>query len=237
MIQQDIDAEPVSPNPAPTLPPASLPNLWIVDDDVSFCEFLSEVMRQHPRYRLAGVSHTLSEAYADLTRCPPDLVTIDLSLPDGSGVELIRWLHQHYPACKKMVVSLWGNDDLVFQAFQYGADGFLQKDQLIGMEFTAAIQALQDGGTPISPKIARKLLGHFQLLQNTQPVAETDSTLSDREREVLQLLAKGLLYKEIASLLSLSTHTVATHVKRIYKKINVASRGEAVFEAQKRHLL
>jgi DNA-binding NarL/FixJ family response regulator len=165
------------------------------------------------------------------------LVTVDLSLPDGSGVELIRWLQTHYPTCKKMVVSLWGNDDLVFRAFQYGADGFLQKDKLIGMELPAAICALEDGGTPISPKIARRLLSHFQMIQAEAPAPIDDCMLSDREREVLQLLAKGLLYKEIAELLMLSPHTVATHVKRIYKKINVASRGEAVFEAQKRRLL
>jgi DNA-binding NarL/FixJ family response regulator len=125
----------------------------------------------------------------------------------------------------------------VFKAFQYGADGFLQKDKLIGMEIAAAICALEDGGTPISPKIAKRLLGHFQMIQAEEPEQVDECQLSDREREVLQLLAKGLLYKEIAELLNLSPHTVATHVKRIYKKINVASRGEAVFEAQKRHLL
>jgi DNA-binding NarL/FixJ family response regulator len=212
-------------------------NLWIVDDDLSFCDFLVQTLAQQHQYQIVGMSHTLADARRELTRYPPDLVTVDLSLPDGSGVELIRWLQTHYPTCKKMVVSLWGNDDLVFRAFQYGADGFLQKDKLIGMELPAAICALEDGGTPISPKIARRLLSHFQMIQAEAPAPIDDCMLSDREREVLQLLAKGLLYKEIAELLMLSPHTVATHVKRIYKKINVASRGEAVFEAQKRRLL
>jgi DNA-binding NarL/FixJ family response regulator len=211
--------------------------LWIVDDDPSFCDFLRQILANQQVYQLAGISHTLQDAQQQLSQQQPDLVTIDLSLPDGSGVELIRWLQQHYPACKKMVVSLWGNDDLVFRAFQYGADGFLQKDKLIGMELAAALCALEDGGTPVSPKIARRLLEHFQMIKSAQPEPIDDCLLSDREREVLQLLAKGLLYKEIAELLNLSPHTVATHVKRIYKKINVASRGEAVFEAQKRHLL
>ena len=212
-------------------------HLWIVDDDLSFCDFLQQTLAHHPDYRVVGMSHNLKDAKYQLAQHPPDLVTVDLSLPDGSGVELVRWLQQHYPDCKKMVVSLWGNDDLVFRAFQYGADGFLQKDKLIGMEITAAICALEDGGTPISPKIAKRLLGHFQMIQTEQAAPIEDCQLSDREREVLQLLAKGLLYKEIADLLNLSPHTVASHVKRIYKKINVASRGEAVFEAQKRHLL
>lgn len=211
--------------------------LWIVDDDLSFCNFLTQTLASQHHYTVVGVSHTLEDARHHLAQHQPDLVTIDLSLPDGSGVELIRWLQQHYPACKKMVVSLWGNDDLVFRAFQYGADGFLQKDKLIGMELAAAVCALEDGGTPISPKIAKRLLGHFQMIQTETATPVDDCLLSDREREVLQLLAKGLLYKEIAELLHLSPHTVATHVKRIYKKINVASRGEAVFEAQKRHLL
>lgn len=217
---------------------ADLPRrLWIVDDDLSFCEFLSKTLANQATYQIAGMSHTLTDARRHLEQHQPDLVTVDLSLPDGSGVDLIRWLHQHYPDCKKMVVSLWGNDDLVFKAFQYGADGFLQKDKLIGMEIATAICALEDGGTPISPKIAKRLLGHFQMIQADEPEQVDECQLSDREREVLQLLAKGLLYKEIAELLNLSPHTVATHVKRIYKKINVASRGEAVFEAQKRHLL
>lgn len=211
--------------------------LWIVDDDLSFCDFLQQTLAHQTDYQIAGMSHTLRDAKHHLAQHQPDLVTVDLSLPDGSGVELIRWLQQHYPNCKKMVVSLWGNDDLVFRAFQYGADGFLQKDKLIGMEITAAICALEDGGTPISPKIAKRLLGHFQMIQTEKTDPIEDCQLSDREREVLQLLAKGLLYKEIAELLNLSPHTVASHVKRIYKKINVASRGEAVFEAQKRHLL
>ncbi len=211
--------------------------LWIVDDDLSFCDFLRQTLANQTDYQIAGMSHSLHDAKHHLAQHQPDLVTVDLSLPDGSGVELVRWLQQHYPSCKKMVVSLWGNDDLVFRAFQYGADGFLQKDKLIGMEITAAICALEDGGTPISPKIAKRLLGHFQMIQTEKTDPIDDCQLSDREREVLQLLAKGLLYKEIAELLNLSPHTVASHVKRIYKKINVASRGEAVFEAQKRHLL
>jgi DNA-binding NarL/FixJ family response regulator len=212
--------------------------LWIVDDDLSFCDYLSQTLTQQQVYQVVGMSHRLSDAYDDLSHNLPDLVTIDLNLPDGSGVELIKWLQQHYPKCKKMVVSLWGNDDLVFKSFQYGADGFLQKDKLIGMEINAAVCALNDGGTPISPKIARRLLGHFQMIQDNPSIPEkSECVLSEREKEVLQLLAKGLLYKEIADLLHLSPHTVATHVKRIYKKINVASRGEAVFEAQKRRLL
>ncbi|MFZ3193012.1 MAG: response regulator transcription factor [Moraxellaceae bacterium] len=216
---------------------SSTRQLWIVDDDLSFCDFLRQTLANQTDYHIAGMSHTLNDAKYQLAQHQPDLVTVDLSLPDGSGVELVRWLQQHYPDCKKMVVSLWGNDDLVFRAFQYGADGFLQKDKLIGMEITAAICALEDGGTPISPKIAKRLLGHFQMIQTEHAAPIEDCQLSDREREVLQLLAKGLLYKEIADLLNLSPHTVASHVKRIYKKINVASRGEAVFEAQKRHLL
>ncbi len=220
---------------APSLQPLKL---WIVDDDLSFCDYLSQTLSQQHVYNVVGMSHRLSDAYNDLSHNLPDLVTVDLSLPDGSGVDLIKWLQQHYPKCKKMVVSLWGNDDLVFKSFQYGADGFLQKDKLIGMEINAAVCALNDGGTPISPKIARRLLGHFQMIQENPHIPEqSECTLSEREKEVLQLLAKGLLYKEIADLLHLSPHTVATHVKRIYKKINVASRGEAVFEAQKRHLL
>lgn len=211
--------------------------VWIVDDDRSFCQYLRQLLEQQQGFAVEGESYTLQAAReALLGRCP-DLVTVDLSLPDGSGVALIGWLKQHFPHCKVMVVSLWGQEELVFQSFQQGADGYLQKDSLIGLEIPAAVAALRDSGTPLSPKVAKRLLAHFQWLSSQTGALRQPGPdpwqLTEREQEVLRLLSKGLLYREIADLLNLSPHTIATHVKRIYRKINVSTRSEALFEVHR----
>ncbi len=232
----------VEPPIAPcAVAPAPL-RVWIVDDDLAFCQYLGGLLASQPGFEVCGESHTLMDARASLPTQRPDLITVDLSLPDGSGVALIGWIKQHFPQCKVMVVSLWGQEELVLQALQEGADGYLQKDVLIGLEIPVAIAALQDSGTPLSPKIAKRLLAYFQIqplpavptaCTPAQPPESDQWHLTEREQDVLRLLAKGLLYREIAELLSLSTHTVATHLKRIYRKINVNTRSEALFEVHR----
>ena len=236
-------------------------HVWVVDDDEHFCQFLRDTFEQQARYQVLGVSNTLSEAKRDLVSHQPDLITIDLSLPDGTGVDLIAWLQHQMPHSKKIILSFWGQDDLVFDAFRQGADGYLQKDQLLTMELHNAIDAIEQGGTPISPKIAKKFLQFFSLSldqrqsdsqipnlgeakvesvnMDTESVAANDTVLlaslflSDREVEVLQLLTKGYNYKEISKLLNISFNTVCTHVKHVYRKIKVTSKTEALIEAQK----
>lgn len=224
--------------------------VWIVDDDKNFCQFLQNTLEQQPSYKVLGTSNSLYEAKRDLFTHTVDLITVDLSLPDGSGVELIAWLQFQMPKAKKIIVSFWDKDDLVFDAFRQGADGYLQKDQLLTMEIHNAIYAIEQGGTPISPKIAKKFLQFFaqslnqknaestkistdQLLEDT--VNLKDYELSEREIEVLQLLTKGYNYKEISRLLNISFNTVCTHIKHVYRKIKVTSKTEALIEAQKNH--
>jgi len=158
---------------------------------------------------------------------PPNVLLTDLQLPDGSGIEVIRHLRRVSPRTECMVISVFGDEAHVVAAIEAGATGYLLKDAEAS-EICQAILRLVAGESPISSAIARHLLRRFQPL----PEPATASTLTPREREVLQLIAKGLSYQRIAEALAMSPNTVTSHIKQIYRKLAVNSRGEAVFEAQ-----
>jgi DNA-binding NarL/FixJ family response regulator len=165
---------------------------------------------------------------------PPDVLLADLQLPDGSGIDVIRWLRQHAPAAEAMVISVFGDESHVVAAIEAGATGYLLKDAS-AEEIADGIRRLIEGESPISSAIARHLLRRFQ--PAPAAVSERVSPLTQREGEVLQLIAKGLSYQRIADTLTMSPHTVTTHIKQIYRKLAVNSRGEAVFEAMQLGLL
>lgn len=229
--------------------------VWIVDDDQHFASYLQSILENQPSYAVCGVSYNLQQAYADLQDAEPHLVTIDLSLPDGSGVKLVKWLEKHKPEIKKIIISFWGQEELVYEAITHGANGYLQKDHLLTMEMNNAIDTLESGGTPISPKLAKRFLEHFtdkklpdkiinafgyQFDENQAYRVENknntklneDWQLSKREKQVLELLTQGLSYNEIAEQLYVSYHTVSSHIKKIYKKLNVTSKLEAIMLAK-----
>lgn len=230
--------------------PANSIKVWVVDDDHNFCQYLCSILGNQPKYDVIGVSYSLTQAYEDIKVSMPDMVTIDLSLPDGSGVELVKWLEKHMPDVIKIIVSFWGQEDLVYEAITNGANGYLQKDHLLTMEISKAITTLESGGTPISPKLAKYFLQHFkdkkeQIQEPKAKSSELESDgkendneallamhLSEREIEVLELLTQGLSYNEISDKLNVSYHTVSSHIKNIYKKLNVTSKVEAILAAQ-----
>jgi DNA-binding NarL/FixJ family response regulator len=133
-----------------------------------------------------------------------------------------------------MVITVFGDEAHVLRSLQAGATGYLLKDSLPG-DFIATIDLLVGGGSPIHPTVARQLLRRFN--GAAHPVVGTGVTLTDREREVLQLVAKGYRVAEIAALLAISAHTVSSHIKNIYRKLEVSSRGEAVYEASRLRLI
>jgi DNA-binding NarL/FixJ family response regulator len=164
-------------------------------------------------------------------------------LPDGSGLELIRELLDLHPHADAMVISVFGEEETVFKAIEAGATGYLIKGTL-NVGLADAVVNVRSGGSPISPMIARRLLKRFQgpgeiaEVVPQQPVAAAISDrLSEREMSVLKLVAQGFVVNEIAEKLFISPHTVATHVKHIYRKLQVRSRGQAVNVAIKRGLL
>lgn len=207
-----------------------LRSVLIVEDDGPMRAHLAGAIEAHPQLSLQAACETTGEALAQVERSAPEVLVADLELPDGSGLDVIRALRARAPESVAMVVTVLGDERSVVSAIQSGASGYLLKDESVD-QIGASILQLLEGGSPISPPIARFLLRRMQ--SDAEP-AKTDTeapTLSGRELEVLELVAKGFRFPEIAKFLDISTHTVTTYVRRIYAKLEVGSKGEAVYEA------
>jgi len=206
--------------------------ILIVDDEPRFRASFSEIIVREPSFVLVAACATAAEAFALIEREPLDVALVDLGLPDASGLDVIRALKRSPAQCEVMVISVFGDEDLVLASIEAGATGYLLKDSL-PTQFVACIQELRAGGAPISPMIARLLLNRVRPL--AAPVAPLE--LSERELEILRIVAKGFSVAEIAQLLAISANTVKTYVKRIYQKLAVSSRSEAIYEAGRMGLL
>lgn len=180
------------------------------------------------------------EALACLAREPFDLALIDLGLPDGSGVDVVGALKRLHPAAFPVVVTIYDDDDHLFPALQAGAFGYLLKEQPRDA-LIAQLLRMTQGEPPLSPPIARRVLAHFAQASSRQQQllaqVQDDVRLTERETEVLQRVAKGYTLPEIAQQFGLSRHTIADHIKQIYRKLNVSSRAEAALEAARRGLV
>jgi DNA-binding NarL/FixJ family response regulator len=228
--------------------------ILLVEDEPGFAERFADIVGSDPEFEMLGIAPNCAAARAILAANKPDILLADLGLPDGSGIDIIRETAQRYPDCDIMVVTVFGDEDHVLASIEAGASGYVLKDS-IPQEFLGLLRQLRAGGSPITPVIARKLLARFKgdagsaskppAAADAKPAAAaTASTgdprpgiLSPRETEVLTYIAKGFSFNEIAELLDMSAHTVTTHVKRIYQKLAVHSRGEAVYEATQMGLL
>ena len=209
----------------------------IVEDDAAFLNRFCKIVAADSDLELFAAVGDGASARQALATHAPDVLLIDLGLPDISGIEIIRETTQHHPETDIMVVTVFGDEEHVIASIEAGATGYLLKDSL-PEDFVMAIKDLRAGGSPITPIIARQLLKRFKLpdVKPQQPLPE-DAGLSPRETEVLTYIAKGFNFGEIAKLLGISGHTVTAHVKKIYQKLAVHSRGEAVYEASKMGLL
>lgn len=208
----------------------------IVEDDARMRRRLRDALSSHPEISLLGVARGYVEGLACLQRLTPEVALIDLGLPDGSGIDLVRFCNRHLPECEVLVISVFADEANVMASIDAGAHGYLLKD-VADEEIVNHILALRSGGSPISPVIARQLLRRFQ---HAAPAASGDAgehpptnaePLTAREVSVLTLLSRGYSYAEIATRLFISINTVSSHIKQIYRKLNVNSRGEAVFKA------
>jgi DNA-binding NarL/FixJ family response regulator len=221
-------------------PESVLPSpLLLVEDEplmqVRLGSILSSLGYTDEDISLAG---SLAQARTLLADQPFALTLIDVGLPDGSGVDLIRELHTRDPSLPILVISAWSTEQVIVGALQAGATGYLLKER-DDVEIALSIRSALRGGAPIDPFVARHILG---LMGNAELPSERTTgnappLLSAREIEILGLVAKGLTNREIASLLCLSNLTVACHTKNIYKKLAVHSRTQAVFEARTHGLL
>ena len=210
----------------------------VVEDDPAFLTRFCRAVASAADLSLRAAVGDIASARAAIARQAPDVLLTDLGLPDGSGIDLIRDTALKHPDTDIMVISVFGDEEHVLASIEAGATGYILKDSL-PEELVALIAQLRAGGSPISPLIARRLLDRFRPKKKA-PVDAVDapaSALSPRESEVLALIAKGFNFAEIARLLEVSPHTITAHVKKIYQKLAVHSRGEAVYEAGKMGLL
>lgn len=213
-------------------------SVLIIEDDPLFRETFSDAVKKADDLCLAGVADDLPEGLRLLEQARPDVLLVDIGLPSGSGIELIRQAHQTLPHCDVMVVTVFGDERHVLECIEAGATGYLLKGSK-DLEIIDQIRSLREGGSPISPAIARQLLVRFQAVEALPEVNKVSEVpcLSSQERTVLEMSAKGYSYEETARLLTLSPRTIETYVKRIYRKLQVHSKSEAIYEARKLGLL
>ena len=200
-------------------------NVLIVEDTVEARHWMAEAVAVVYAGIEVILASSLQEAFMRLDESSYDLALIDLHLPDGSGIDIIRHINRHTPQTLCVVVTIYDDDQHLFPALQAGAGGYLLKD-MPGEQFISRLQGIANGEPPLSPAIARRLLGHF-----SHPASLPEHNLTPREREVLALIAKGIKLSRVAEILRISPHTAGDYVKIIYRKLNISSRAEATMEA------
>jgi DNA-binding NarL/FixJ family response regulator len=199
-------------------------HIAIVDDDADMRRTLHAILQRQANMRCVGTFSSAESAIVDIPKLKPELVLMDINLPGMSGVECVRTLSQQMPGLLIVMLTVYDDDDDVFNSLAAGASGYLLKP-VRAQALVEAIEEVYAGGAPMSIKIARRVVQAFKKpVQIPNEVAE----LTAREREVLDLLSKGFQSKEIASELGMSYWTVETHVAHIYQKLHVRSRAQAV---------
>jgi DNA-binding NarL/FixJ family response regulator len=197
----------------------------IVEDDVPAREILAGWIRNADGFRLAGEYDDAETAIAHLPTEKPSVVLFDINLPGMNGIECVRKLKPRLPDTQFLMVTVYEDANHIFNALSAGASGYLLK-QTRRQELLDAMKDVHAGGSPMSSQIARKVVQSFRRLESKTDGETVE--LSGREREVLELLARGYLYKEIAEMLKISVQTVNTYIRRIYEKLHVRSRAQAV---------
>ncbi|QNK66932.1 response regulator [Variovorax sp. PAMC26660] len=217
----------------------------LVEDDTGMRERIARVVDADPSLTLAYSASNALDILGWLVHNPVDVLLVDLGLPDHPGLQVISQCRHMQPACAVMVLSIFGDEANMVQAFEAGASGYLLKD---GTEADLAthIRHLRAGGSPMSPVIARQLLRRWQTRAGTPPeptgvrppsataygASTASERLSPREFEVLDLVSRGFTYVEVGVQMGVSASTVQTHIRNIYGKLDVHNKSEAVFEAR-----
>jgi DNA-binding NarL/FixJ family response regulator len=198
--------------------------LSIVEDNAEFRESLLAMLASAPGFECLRAYGSAEEALAGIPVAPPAVVLMDINLPGMNGVECVRRLHALAREVKVIMLTVYEDTENIYAALKAGASGYILK-RTSPAKLLEAIQDVVDGGAPMSSAIARKVVQSFQEIESVEAKVES---LSAREQEVLDMLAKGYLYKEISDKLQLSLGTVKTYVRRIYEKLRVQSRTQAV---------
>jgi DNA-binding NarL/FixJ family response regulator len=202
-------------------------SLAIVEDLDEVRDGLKNFISLSKDFKILDTFKTAEEALFDIPKLQPDIVIMDINLPGMSGIECIRQVKDKSPKTQFMMFTVYENDEKVFEALKAGASGYLLKNTGL-VQLIESLRELHDGGSPMSANIARKLVTVFR---DKEKELEPVEALSNRENEILHLLSKGLLYKEIADKLSISVSTVRQHIHHIYEKLHVQNRTEAINKA------
>lgn len=213
----------------------------LIEDDAQMRGYFETCVSSHPDLELTASFGMLEPARRWLDQNPVDVLLTDLALPDGHGLALLKHLVRTQPTCEVLVVSVFGDEDTVIACVEAGAVGYIQKDSTPA-DVGKIIVGVKHGESPISPMIARKLLARLRQQGAGSEIQPADTAppaleLTRRESDVLELIARGYSYAEIARLQEITMHTVQSHIKNLYSKLAVHSRGEAVFEASRMGLL
>lgn len=220
---------------------ASAPvNVLVVEDNPVTLRAICLSIDSDPALKLAAFFDAVQPALEWLATERPDVLLTDLDLPDGSGLDIIDECGRRYPDCDIMVLTVSSDEEKVVACIEAGASGYLLKTAG-KVDIVSAIVNLRAGGAPMSPSIARMVLAKIRDGKKLEALPSTKSIdsngLTAREIAILDLIAKGESYVEVARMLALSVGTIQTHIKKIYRKLSVNSRGEAVFEAHRQGLL
>ena len=223
----------IAPMLTPSPPPSTL-RVGVVEDDAASRDTFVAMIHAQPDLVLAMVAASRAEALDRLSTAPMDVLLVDLGLPDGSGLDVIRAARVQWPDCSILVSTIFGDEDHVLRSIEAGAMGYLLKD-VDAAELAEEIRSLHAGGSPISPMVARKILA--RAAASLAPAGSPPATLSAREQEVLRHVSKGFTTEETARSMGVSRTTVLTFVRRIYAKLQVNTRAEAIHAAYKQGLL
>jgi len=213
--------------------------IYLIEDDRSILRFVEQSLSMRPDWRLVGYSDSYAHAQMLAPNSAADVFLVDLGLPDGRGEDLLKLLAEKRPRAELLVFTVFGDESRLLTALQMGATGYVLKG-CSSVELVEAIEQIQEGGAPISPLLARMLLKKFRSPLGP-PHAAGDvgdvPILSERETDVLKLVAQGYVNKEIAQRLGIGTATVNTHIKHLYRKLSARTRVQAVRAAQERGLI
>ncbi|WP_286760192.1 MULTISPECIES: response regulator transcription factor [Sulfitobacter] len=202
--------------------------ILIVEDIVETLRWLVDIVRSAYPAATICTANSVRTALSKLDG-QIDLALIDLGLPDGSGLEILRGLNKASPSAIKVVTTVMGDDASIVSSLSAGADGYLLKETEAAV-LSRQLTQLSMGLPAISPSVARRIMEHFRL---TGPVASLDGRLTERETEVLTLISKGLRNAEVASALNIAETTVAGYIKIVYRKLGISSRAEAAWHANR----
>jgi len=214
-------------------PPGGVIRTAIIEDQREIREGLALLIDGTAGYRCTRTFRSMEDALAGIGDEPPDVALVDIGLPGMSGIEGIRILRERYPSVRLLMLTVYDDDDRIFEALCAGASGYLLKKTPPARLLDSLREAFE-GGAPMSPEVARRVI---ELFRRVRPPERADCDLTPHETRILKMLVDGHNYKSAAGELDVSVNTVAFHVKRIYEKLQVHSKSEAVAKALKSGLI